>query len=81
MSVLTGLALDNWHEVMAIPLHRRPPGELGMWLRAKLRAGRDIIAARLRVDENSLRRRSLDTLPQLLEQIRQAKERNPDLEL
>jgi hypothetical protein len=79
--VLASLALDNWYAVMAIPLHARPAHETGMWLRAKLRAGRDIIATRLRADENSLRQRSLDALPELMEAIRAAKAGNPDLDL
>lgn len=79
--MLTGLALDAWHSVMAIPLHARPAHETGMWLRAKLRAGRDIIATRLRADENSLRQRQLDSLPELMEAIRVAKERDPALDL
>jgi len=52
-----------------------------MWLRAKLRAGRDILSARLRVDENSLKKRAVDMLPELLKAIQEAKQENPSLEL
>jgi hypothetical protein len=52
-----------------------------MWLRAKLRASRDVLAARLRVDENSLRRKQLDALPELLRMMAEAKAENPKLDL
>jgi hypothetical protein len=52
-----------------------------MWLKAKLRAGRDVLAARLRVDENSLRKRQLDVLPELLKMMADAKRENPKLDL
>lgn len=50
-----------------------------MWLRAKLRAGKEVLAARLRVDENSMRRQELDVLPELIRQMAQAKAENPAL--
>jgi hypothetical protein len=81
LNELTGLALQDYHRVLAIPLHNRPRDEWPMWLRAKLRAGRDVLAARLRVDENSLRKRSLDVLPELLKMIADAKQENPKLDL
>lgn len=58
-----------------------PSHEWPMWLRARQRAGRDMLAATLRVEERSLRRRTLDVLPQLLEEIRQARTAHPELEL
>lgn len=81
MNELTALALQDYHRILAVPLHARPPGEIGMWLKAKLRAGRDVLAARLRVDEASLRKRELDVLPELIEMIQQAKKANPKLDL
>jgi len=67
--------------LLAVPLHVRPQSEWPMWLRAKVQAGQLVLAARLRVDEGSLRKRELDALPKLLEQIRQAKIENPALDL
>ena len=64
-----------------VPLHARPLNEWPMWLRAKLRAGRDVLGARLRVDEASLKRRELDVLPELLEMIKTAKAAKPELDL
>ena len=52
-----------------------------MWLRARMRAGRDILSARLRVDESVLRARQMDELPGLLEAIRAAKKADPELDL
>jgi hypothetical protein len=52
-----------------------------MWLRAKLRAGGYVIAAKLRVDEAALRKREMDALPKLIEQIAQAKLADPALNL
>lgn len=52
-----------------------------MWLRAKLRAGGYVLAAKLRVDEAALRKREMDALPKLLEQIAQAKKQDPSLNL
>ena len=66
---------------MAVPLHRRPQSEWGMWLRAKVRVGAYILSARMRVDENSLRQRQLDALPKLLDQIERAKRADPALDL
>lgn len=40
-----------------------------------------MLAATLRVEERSLRRRQLDVLPQLLKEIREAREAHPELEL
>lgn len=59
----------------------RPQAEWGMWLRAKLRAGGYVLAAKLRVDEAHLRTRQLDALPKLLEAIAQAKKIDPALDL
>jgi len=59
--------------VLAVPLHARPYHEWPMWLRAKLRTGRDVLGARLRVDENSLKSRQLDVLPDLIKQIQLAR--------
>jgi hypothetical protein len=78
---LTKLALSDYNRILAIPLHHRPRDEWGMWLRAKLRASRDVLAARLRVDENSLRRKQLDALPELLRMMAEAKAENPKLDL
>lgn len=52
-----------------------------MWLRAKLQAGQLVLAARLRVDEDALRKRETDALPKLLEKIRLAKQDNQALDL
>jgi len=52
-----------------------------MWLRAMQRAGRDMLAATLRVEERSLKRRELDLGAQILEQIRRARETDPALDL
>jgi hypothetical protein len=52
-----------------------------VWLRAKLRAGRDVLAARLRVDENALKKQRTDLLPDLIRLIAEAKAGNPNLEL
>jgi len=78
---LTELALEDLYRILAVPLHVRPHSEWPMWLRAKVQAGQLVLAARLRVDEDSLRKRELDALPKLLEQIRQAKIENPALDL
>ena len=78
---LTELALADFHDILAMPLHVRPQSEWPMWLLAKLRVGQAVLAARLRVDEASLRKRELDALPKLLEQIRQAKIESPALDL
>jgi hypothetical protein len=79
--VCAELGLDNWHNVLAVPLHMRPQDEIGMWLRAKLRAGRDAIAAKLRVQEADLTKKAVDMLPDLLKAIAQAKRENPALEI
>lgn len=73
--------LLDFEQIMAVPLHVRPVSEWPMWLRAKLRAGGHLLSARLRVDEAALKKRQLDVLPKLLEQIRQAKKDNPALDL
>lgn len=65
--------------MLLIPIHNRPPAELTLWLRAKLRASRDVLAARMRVDEASLKRRELDVLPELIRMMHEARERNPHL--
>ena len=78
---LTELALEDLYRILAVPLHVRPHSEWPMWLRAKVQAGQLVLAARLRVDEDSLRKRELDALPKLIEQIRQAKLENPALDL
>ena len=78
---LTELALENFHSILAVPLHVRPVEDRAMWLRAQVRAGAYVLAARLRVDEDALRKRELDALPKLLERIRQAKADNPALDL
>ena len=75
------LALEDFYRILAVPLHVRPQSEWPMWLRAKLRVGQLVLAARLRVDEASLRKREVDILPKLLDQIRQAKADNPALDL
>ena len=59
----------------------RPREEWAMWLRAKLRAGRDVIAAKLRVDETQYRLQKFDALPDLIKMIAAAKASNPHLEL
>jgi hypothetical protein len=64
-----------------VPLHARPLAEWPMWLRAKLRAGRDVLGARLRVDEAALKKRELDVLPELLQMIKVAKALKPELDL
>jgi len=78
---LTELALEDLYRILAVPLHVRPQSEWPMWLRAKVQAGQLVLAARLRVDEASLRQHEVDILPKLIEQIRQAKLENPALDL
>jgi hypothetical protein len=78
---LTTLAMQDFNRVLGVPLHHRPLPEWPMWLRAKMRASGYVLAAKLRVDEASLRKRELDALPKLLERIEQAKKDNPALEL
>lgn len=67
--------------ILGVPLHMRPVAEWPMWLRAKLRAGAYVLSAKLRVDEQALRKRELDALPRLLKQIAKAKEADPSLDL
>lgn len=57
----------------------RPPHELGMWMRAQLRAGGHMLAASLRVEDTAFKRRQLDVLPDLLKTIAEAKGKNPKL--
>jgi hypothetical protein len=78
---LTELALQDFHNILAVPLHVRPQYEWPMWLRAKIRAGGYVLAAKLRVDEASLRKRELDALPRLLQQIAKANADDPALDL
>lgn len=77
--MLTELSLRHYHEILLIPIHNRPANELTLWLRAKLRATRDILNARIRVDEASLKRRELDVLPELIKMMREARQENPHL--
>ncbi len=63
------------------PLHVYPRDEWSMWLRARDRAGRAMLAGTLRVEDRSLRRRELDMLPSILEEIRRARAANPELDL
>jgi hypothetical protein len=77
----TRLYLKHCHEILSTPLHVYPTSEWPMWLRAKQRAGRDMLAGTLRVEERSLRRRQLDVLPQLLECIREARAADPAIDL
>lgn len=65
--------------MLAVPLHYRPDAERKMWLQAKMRAARDVVYARIRIDEHALKRQKLDALPELLEAIREAKKANPAL--
>jgi len=51
-----------------------------MWLRARDRAGRSMLAATLRVEDRTLRQRELDMMPKLLAEIRQLRSRNPALD-
>jgi hypothetical protein len=78
---LTELTLVDFHYILAVPLQARPVAEWPMWLAAKAKAGHLILAAKLRVDEASLRKRELGALPKLLEKIEQAKRDNPALDL
>lgn len=71
--------MEDMHRVLSVPLHSRPAAEWGMWLRAKLRTGRDVLGARLRVDENALKMRQMDVLPELIRKIREARESNSQL--
>lgn len=77
----TRLYLKHCHELLSVPLHAYPSHEWPMWLRARQRAGRDMLAATLRVEERSLRRRQLDVLPELLRQIAEARASDPALDL
>ena len=78
---LVHLSLENYWEVLKVPLHRRPPEEQMAWLRAQMRANRDVLMAKIRVDDQVMKRHKLDALPALLEEIREAKRQNPKLAL
>jgi hypothetical protein len=54
---------------------------MGMWLRAKLRASRDVLAAKLRVDEAVFKSREFDELAELIKSVRAAKKENVELDL
>jgi len=73
------VALDRDYEILAIPPHLRPPDELAMWLRAILRASESSKRTLTKVDENRMRRQKLDVLPKLMEKIKEAKAKNPNL--
>jgi hypothetical protein len=49
------LYLKFCHHVLAVPYWNRPPDELKLWLWAKFRAGRDMLATARQVDNRSLR--------------------------
>jgi hypothetical protein len=53
LNELTGLALQDFYGILAVPLHMCPASEWPMWLRAKVRAGAYVLSAKLRVDEAS----------------------------
>jgi hypothetical protein len=71
---LTHLALENILEVLAVPLHMRPPAEQKQWLQAKQRAWADVLRTRLHVDDHILKKQRIDMLPKLLEELKRTKQ-------
>lgn len=65
---LTGLALDRATDILQV-FPSRTSETFGEELRAQTSVVKTVLATQLRVDENQLRRRTVDALPQLLKDI------------
>lgn len=65
---LTGLALDRATDILQV-FPSRMSDTFGEELRAQTSVVKTVLATQLRVDENQLRRRTVDALPQLLKEI------------
>lgn len=68
---LTNLALKNLRHVLEEPYDTASPKAV----RAKIAAAGQVLNTQVRVDEGRLKRRQMDTLPKLLDLIRQAEGR------
>lgn len=65
---LTGLALDRATDILEV-FPDRSSATFGDELRAQVSTVRTVLTTQLRVDENHLRRRTVDALPQLLREV------------
>ena len=65
---LTGLALDRATDILQV-FPSRMSETFGDELRAQVSTVKTVLTTQLRVDENHLRRRTVDALPQLLRDV------------
>lgn len=65
---LTGLALDRATDILQV-FPSRESETFGEELRAQTSTIKTVLATQLRVDENHLRRRTVDALPELLKSV------------
>lgn len=68
LMTLTGLALDRASDILQV-FPSRMSETFGEELRAQTSTIKTVLATQLRVDENQLRRRTVDALPQLLKDV------------